>query len=193
MASVDPNWRYCGLQVVRLENELISIDVLPELGGKIYNFIRRPLDRNLLWHNPRIQPARQSFGVRFDDVWSGGWDELMPNDIPSPVPGNEMLPDHGEVWSQPSDWQVVKSDGSEAAVRFVNYGRVLPTVFEKTIILRSGDPFFTVQYRLSNSGQKPIDFLWNIHPAMAISTTTRLDVPARRGLVENWGTGHFKE
>jgi hypothetical protein len=192
MASVEIDWKYHGLQVVRLENEFISIDVFPELGAKIYNFVHRSSNRNLLFHNPRIPPARQQFGARFDDVWSGGWDELIPNDIPTPVVGNEMLPDHGEVWSQASEWQVIKSSESSAAVRFLNYGRVLPTVFEKTISLRQGDAFCTVQYRLTNSGRRPVDFLWNIHPAMAISPTTRLDVPARRGIVEKWGTDHFE-
>jgi hypothetical protein len=192
LMPVDTHWQYRGLQVVRLENELISIDILPELGGKIYNFIHLPSDRNLLWHNPRILPARQQCGARFDDVWSGGWDELIPNDIPTPVIGNEMLPDHGEVWSQPSEWQVVKSSESKTTVRLVNHGHVLPTAFEKTISLQRGDPFCTVQYRLTNLGRQPVDFLWNIHPAMAISPTTRLDLRARRGIVEKWGTDHFE-
>jgi len=192
LTLVDVRWQYMGLQVVRLENELISIDVLPELGAKIYDFVHLPSDRNLLWHNPRVPPARQQFGARFDDVWSGGWDELIPNDIPTPVIGNEMLPDHGEVWSQASEWQVIKSSESGAAVRFVNHGHVLPTVFEKTISLRRGDPFCTVQYRLTNLGRQPVDFLWNVHPAMAISSTTRLDLRARRGIVEGWGTDHFE-
>ena len=186
---IDVNWQYRGLQIIRLENELLSIDVLPELGAKIYNFTHRPSNRNLLWHNPRIPPARQTIGAKFDDVWSGGWDELIPNDIPTPVSGNEMLPDHGEIWSQPSEWQI---SSDRTSVRFVNYGHVLPTVFEKTISLRLGEAHFTVQYRLSNTGKDPIDFLWNIHPAMAISPATRLDVPACRGIVENWGTGHFE-
>jgi hypothetical protein len=192
LTLVDACWQYRGLQVVRLENELISIDILPELGGKIYNFIHIPSDRNLLWHNPRIPPARQQFGARFDDAWSGGWDELIPNDIPTLVIGNEMLPDHGEVWSQASEWQVIKSSESKATVRFVNHGHVLPTTFEKTISLQRGKPFCTVQYRLTNLGRQPVDFLWNIHPAMAISPTTRLDLRARRGIVEKWGTDHFE-
>ena len=114
---------------------------------------------------------------------------MIPNDIPTPVFGNEMLPDHGEIWSQPSEWQV---EPDESSVRFVNYGHVLPTLFEKTISLRPGESYCTVQYRLTNTGRRPIDFLWNIHPAMAISPATRLDVPARRGLIEDWGTNHLE-
>jgi hypothetical protein len=48
VAFVDLDWKYHGLQVVRLENEFVSIDVLPELGAKIYNFVHRPSNRNLL-------------------------------------------------------------------------------------------------------------------------------------------------
>jgi len=185
---INLNWRYCDLEVVRLENEFITIDVLPELGAKIYNFIHRKSNRNLLWHNPRIPPARQSMGAKFDDVWSGGWDELIPNDIPTTVFGGEMLPDHGEIWSQPSELRIE----DENTVRFLNYGHVFPTVFEKTITLRPGESHCTVHYRLTNKGGRPIDFLWNIHPAAAISPATRLDVPAVLGIVEKWGTDHIQ-
>ena len=34
---INLNWCYRDLQVIRLENEFITIDVLPELGAKIYN------------------------------------------------------------------------------------------------------------------------------------------------------------
>ncbi|HEB32168.1 MAG TPA: hypothetical protein ENI15_15065 [Spirochaetes bacterium] len=101
-ARVDMNWKYRGLQVLRMENEFLRFDVLPELGAKVFNFIYKPLDRNLLWHNPYIHPSRQSFGTCFDDVWSGGWDELIPNDLPFQLPSGEILADHGEVWSQES-------------------------------------------------------------------------------------------
>ena len=192
MIRVDTHWHYHGLQVVRLENRLICIDVLPELGAKIYNFIHRPSNRNLLWQNPRVAPARQSFGAVFDDVWSGGWDELVPNDLPAPANDGEMLPDHGEVWSQASEWEVIKREEMAAAVRFVSRGHVLPTVFEKTISLHEDESFCMVQYRYSNLGHRPIDFLWNIHPALAVSPATRLDVPARRGLVDPWHAVQFE-
>jgi hypothetical protein len=192
MIRVDTQWHYHGLQVVRLENKLICVDVLPELGAKIYNFIHRPSNRNLLWHNPRVPPARQHFGAVFDDVWSGGWDELIPNDLPAPADNGEMLPDHGEVWSQATEWEVVKREETEAAVRFVNHGRVLPTIFEKTVFLRAGESFCTVRYRFTNLGPRPIDFLWNIHPALAISPATHLDVPARRGIVDPWHAVQFE-
>ena len=185
-ARVDLDWKYRDLQVVRLENELLCVDVLPELGAKVWNLVHKPSGRNLLWHNPHLPPAPQTFGAKFDDAWSGGWDELIPTDVPTPVAYGDMLPDHGEVWSQPSEWSVLEAGDDCAAVRFVNYGRVWPTRFEKTITLRAGESFCRIQYRYTNLAATPFDFLWNIHPALAISPASRIDLPARRGLTDPW-------
>jgi len=191
---VDTNWQYRGLQVVRIENEEIRVDVFPEVGAKIYNFIHKASNRNLLWHNPRVPPARVAYGALFDDHWSGGWDEIVPNDVPVPAPSGEMLPDHGEVWSQASEWDIVEESDNVVAVRFVTHGRVLPTRFEKTISLRAGRPFCSVKYAFTNLGATPIAFLWNTCSAFEISPATRLDIPARHGMIEAtdpWNTLRF--
>jgi len=49
-----------------------------------------------------MPPARLPMNSRYDDVWSGGWDELFPNDEATSLDG-EAYPDHGEVWTSP--WQ----------------------------------------------------------------------------------------
>ena len=187
-AQVDADWSYRGLQVVRLENEVLQIDVLPELGAKVWNLVHKPTQRNLLWHNPYLAPERQRYGARFDDTWSGGWDELIPNDVPTEVAFGDMLPDHGEVWSQPAKWDLLDAGGNVASVRFVHHGRIWRTRFEKTITLRAGESTFRVAYRYENQGLLPIDFLWNIHPALAVSPATRVDLPAKSGHVDSWST-----
>lgn len=191
MAEVDSYWHYRGLQVLRLQNDHLCLDILPELGAKIYNFVHRPTGRNLLWHNPNIPPARQSFGAVFDDNWSGGWDELIPNDLPCPEPEGDILPDHGEYWSQPVSWQVLQAGGPSAEVRFTSRGRVLPVTFEKTCRLNDGDSFCRMHYRLINHGTEPFDFLWNIHPALSISPDTWLDVPAGECFTDPWREARF--
>jgi hypothetical protein len=192
--AIDTNWRYRGLRVVRLENEIIRLDVFPEVGAKIFNFVHKPSDRNLLWHNPRVPPAPVAYGALFDDEWSGGWDELLPNDVPVPALSGDMLPDHGEVWSQASEWELVQADDKAIAVRFTIPGRVLSTLFEKTISLHAGESFCRVRYRYANLGPAEVDFLWNVCPALAISPATRLDIPARSGIIEAvdpWNTQKF--
>jgi hypothetical protein len=191
MVRVDSDWQYCGHRVIRLENDVIQVDVLPELGGKIYNFVHKPSGRNLLWHHPHIKPARTPFGAGFDDHWSGGWDELMPNDPPRPAPSGDMLPDHGEIWGQEAEWQIVRADAGACEVRLCSHGRVLSTRLERTLTLADGEPFLRLAYTLTNLAPRPIDFLWSIHPAMAISPDTRVDVPARAGIMDPWREARF--
>jgi hypothetical protein len=192
MASVDTNWQYCGMQVVRLENDLVCMDVLPELGAKIYSFIHRPSGCDLLWHNPHLLPERQAYGACFDDNWSGGWDELLPNDLPRPAPGGDMLPDHGEFWAQAAQWEIVERGLGACAARFTQFGRVLPSRFEKTVQLYDGESFARIHYSFANLGQQPLPYLWNIHPPMAVGPASWLDVPAVRGLTDPWRETHFK-
>jgi hypothetical protein len=187
-ARVDTDWSYKGLQIVRLENELIRLDVLPQLGAKIWNIVHKPSNRNMLWHNPHVAPQTQPFRAHFDDVWSGGWDELIPNDVPTEALFGDVLPDHGEIWSQPAEWEIVENEANSTAVRFVNYGRIYSTRFEKTISLRANKPFFQVQYCYTNLGVTPIDFLWNIHPALNSSPDTHLDLPSRRAVTDSWSS-----
>jgi len=191
-ATVDTRWNFCGLQVARLENRQLRVDILPQLGAKIYSFVHLPSGKDLLWHNPYLAPAPVPFGAKFDDNWCGGWDELIPNDVPVAFPNGDTLPDHGEVWSQPSEWQVVEAEGDVATVRFTSYGRTLPTRFEKLVSLRRGEPFIRLQYKFTNFSSQPLPFLWNIHPPMVISPDTRLDVPARSGFVDPWNTERFE-
>ncbi|UCB45808.1 MAG: DUF5107 domain-containing protein [Spirochaetota bacterium] len=192
MTRIDTNWQYHGLRLVRIENEVLCIDVLPELGAKIYSFIYKPSDRNLLWHHPHILPARQPFGASFDDNWSGGWDELIPNDLPAKAPDGALLPDHGEIWSQPTYWEILTSSANRCEVRFIVHGRVLPTRFEKTICLENRDPFIRIMYSFTNLGTTPIDFLWNIHPALEVTPHTWLDVPAITGMTDPWREDRFQ-
>ena len=121
---------------------------------------------------------------------AAGWDELLPNDLPRPAEANggDLLPDHGEFWSQAAGWEVVTASPTRLEVRFTSYGRVLPTRFEKTICLEAGAPYARLNYAYHNLGLAPIDFLWNIHPALAISPHTRLDVPRACGDYRTRGT-----
>jgi hypothetical protein len=86
---------------------------------------------------------------------------------------------------------VLSSGGDSVSVRFTAHGRVSPVTFEKTLTLNDGESFCRVHYRLTNRGATPYDYVWNVHPAMAISTDTWLDVPAVDGSTELWRNERF--
>jgi len=97
-----------------LENDLLRIEVLPELCGKIWSIISKPRKRELLRHNPGPTPHRVAPGSSFDGAFFGGWDEVFPNDAPVTVDGIDN-PDHGEIWTTPCDWRMVEQSAPRSS------------------------------------------------------------------------------
>ena len=180
---LETDWTYHGLRVLRLENELLRLDILPELGAKIYNLIHKAVDRNALWHNPRIAPHRVPFGANFDNHWAGGWDEPFPNGAECTYAG-ETLPYLGELWALPWEWEVLEGGPQRVRIRLWCDGPITPARVEKSITLEQASPLVRFEHRITNTGTLPFDFNWGIHPAFAVTPDSRIDLPACWGVVE---------
>jgi len=176
------DWTYRGLRVVSVENRFLRLVILPEAGAKLWQITYKPHDADLLWNNARVAPARLPLNSGYDDVWSGGWDELFPNDEIAVIHG-DTYPDHGELWT--GRWEADPfSNRDEAGVRLTFVTPISSIRVEKTIILREGDSRIYFAHRFTNLGRVPFPFLWKLHPAMEVSPHHRLDFPAMRVLLE---------
>lgn len=180
--TVDTNWTYHGFRAVVLENRYLRAVVLPELGAKVWSLVDKQADREVLWHNPRMPPRPVHFGATYDDWFCGGWDELFPNDAPVAANG-DVYPDHGEIWSMPFAWDVA-AEGAQVELRMRRSGIVSSTQIEKRITLRADEPYLRFGHRIANEGPRPLDFLWKLHPALRVTPASRIDMPARRVLLD---------
>ena len=171
-----------GLSSILLENRYLRVLVLPEAGARIWQITYKPLDVDLLWNNPRVKPARQALHACYDDVWSGGWDDLFPNDEAATLQGH-ALPDHGELWT--GDWHVasIQENGS-AGVHLSFRTPISQVLVEKFLHLRSESASFEVRYRLTNQGERVVPYLFKLHPAFAVSPNHRIDFPPMAVLLE---------
>jgi len=193
-ATVDTDWTYRGFQAVVLENEALRAVVLPGLGAKLWQLTHKPTGTDLLWQHPRIKPRPVAFGASYDDHFFGGWDELFPNDVPETL-GGEAMPDHGELWTLPWEFETRQGDG-EAEVVLRAETPVSACRMEKRILLRSGEAKLRFTHRLTNLGARPLPFLWKLHAAMRVNADSRLDVAAGRVYIEDFGpprTGETKK
>ncbi len=180
--SVSSDWSYNGLRAIVLENRYLRVVILPEAGAKIWQITHKPTDTDLLWNNPRMLPARLPMNSRYDDVWSGGWDELFPNDEAALIDG-EAYPDHGEIWTSP--WQCEPFSGGEEVGVVLRLTTPISAVHvEKTIRLRRDSSRICFRHTLRNAGFAPFHFLWKLHPALAVSSQHRIDFPAMKVIIE---------
>ena len=186
---IDTNWTYRGLDCVRLENDRLAIDILPELGGNIFRLIDKARDHDVLWKSPRVHPHRAPLHANFDDHWAGGWDEAFPGGAPSRNRYGDDLPYMGELWTQRAECEVLAAgpDAVELAVRMVT--PITPARWERRVRLERGSPALSIHYRLENIGYSPFDFSWGIHPVQNITPASRFDAPVRHGEVDENGGG----
>lgn len=171
-----------GLRAIVLENELLRVVVLPEAGARIRQISYKPLNADLLWNNPNSPPARQALHAGYDDTWSGGWDDLFPNDEAGIVSGL-ALPDHGELWTAEWDAEPFEQDDA-VGVSLECATPITQFAAEKTITLRRKSALLEIDYRLTNRGKKAFPFLFKLHPAFAVSPDHRIDFPAMTVLRE---------
>ena len=186
---IDDRWAYNGLACIRLENEQIAVDVLPELGGKIQHLVDKARDHDVLWHSPRVAPHRAELHANFDDHWSGGWDEAFPGGAPSTNRYGDELPYMGELWTQSFTSEIVEDSPRRAEVILRTTTPITPARWERRLSLEAGSPTLRIHYRLENAGYRLFDFNWGIHPVQAITPAHRFDAPARTAEVDENGGG----
>jgi len=165
-----------GFEAILLENEELQVKVLPQLGGKLWELRHKTTNTEWLWHNSNLSLRAVSLGANYDDNWAGGWEELFPNDAPGEFMGRD-LPDHGEWWSQPWQWEVAEDTPGRVSMRLWRDGVVTNTHCEKWITLEANMARVSIRYRINNLETAPLHFLFKQHLALAVTATHRLELP----------------
>lgn len=180
---ISDEWTYRGMRALILENALVRVTVLLDFGAKVHEFIYKPLGRDFLWHNPRIEPRPPVFQADVDAYWSGGLDEAIPTGHACTFNG-EALPYLGEVWSLPWHCDVERRDGDEVSAHLWRPTPISPLLVQRWLSLRAGEPMLRLRHRVTNLGRSDFPFMWGLHPAWAVSERHRIDLPPCRVRIE---------
>jgi len=143
------------LKRVRLENDALSVEVIPQLGGKITSLRDRVTGREWLWTNPYLErrPASpgESYVAQHD---TGGIDECFPSV-------------HGELWSRP--WTVERRTDSELALAVRGLRRALRLAPDAARV--------ELDYELANDTGRELAFVYCLHALFAVEPGTRIFAP----------------
>lgn len=176
-----------GIQILEFENDWLTISLLPEVGGKIYDLIWKPTGRNFLWHNPRVEPQTYPIEANFDNYWCGGWDDVFPTCDECDFRG-EHYPTLGELRSLRWKVELAEPADGNLVARLASFGPISPVRAVKTVFLAERAPLLRILYEIKNLGPLSLDFLWGTHPALAVSDSMILRIPAKTGIVSQSST-----
>lgn len=160
---------------ITLANERLSVTILPEIGGRIENFIDIETGKDWVWHPDGYSKGERQLpvGAAFDENWTGGWDEVFPNDAACSFQGNSLV-DHGELWSQP--WQLMEE--SRLAVRMCYECETVPVAVEKIVWLDRRKPHLYIDYGFDNLSNDLLPFLFKLHAALEIDAGDEIAMPS---------------
>jgi galactose mutarotase-like enzyme len=158
-----------------LENGQIKLTIRPDLGGRIDQIQDVKTEREWLWHpaDYTLAEARSlPIGASFDEHWSGGWDEIFPNDVAGKFQDYQLV-DHGELWSQ--KWQVVATTAFSIKLKY--QCQTIPVTVEKIVQLDPKRPEANILYQFHNQSDRVIPFLFKQHAAIAIEAGDEILLP----------------
>ena len=167
------------LPVAVLENEGVSVAVVPELGAKIVSIRDRRSGREWLWQNPHVPLRAAAPDADYGDYDLSGWDECFPS------VGNVVIPDgpwagrstgdHGEIWCRPAD---VTFGAGRMIARM--RGARFPYELRREIVLADGlddSRIIRIEYELQVHGDAALPALWAAHALFALEPGMRIEFP----------------
>ena len=170
-----------GFNNLSIQTGVMELSMVPELGGKINSLRDSRTGREWLWRHPRFiykhVPHGSSYTAQSD---TGGWDECFPSvaqcEYPSAPWQGAAIQDHGELWSHPAEFEMDEQDGRVTLLTRWQ-GIVLPYTFTRGITLNESSSIVHVDYEVVNNADQPINYVWCIHPLLAIEPGMELLLP----------------
>lgn len=169
-----------GFERIVVENAVLALEYMPQLGGKLSAITDKRSGRQWLWRHPRmayaVVPHTANYVTSAD---TGGWDECFPTVGTCAYPADPwqgvFLADHGELWCQAPSTEVHEDAGN---IRIHTHWRGinLPYTFERTITVTDTDTL-TFAYTVTNHADAPLHWIWCAHPLMAIEPGMAVDTP----------------
>ncbi len=174
--------KYRGFDSFILTNGHIQVCIVPELGGKFISIQDLSTQREWLWSNPYLPLRSVEYGASFIEKYdTGGLDECFPavsgGAYPDAPWDGVVIPDHGELWCQPWEVEVVESSAQQIVLVMVCNGVRFPYRFERTLTLAAETSLLTLDYRVSNLTTFDMPFIWSIHPILNIEEGMRVSLP----------------
>lgn len=164
---------------VRIENDALSLDVWPQIGGKISSLIDKADKCELLFNFPSELPPTSQYDRPYASGWYAGWDECFPAVGMGPYSGHPYdginVPDHGELWGIPTTTAVPTKNGITTVWHGLRFG------YRLTRKLRLEGNALIAEYTLVNLAPFEFRFVWALHALMSMISPIEIEIGAGGG------------
>ncbi|MEJ8302748.1 DUF5107 domain-containing protein [Saccharibacillus sacchari] len=148
-------------RMVILENDYLHIEIMPELGGRIYRAIDRTNNYDFVYYNQVIKPAL----VGLAGPWiSGGIEFNWPQH-------------HRPNTYGPVEYLLKENADGSATVWVSEIDRMYGTKVTAGFTLYRDKAYLEISARLYNRTEEPQTFLWWANPAVAVNDHTQSVFP----------------
>ncbi|WP_052339343.1 DUF5107 domain-containing protein [Gorillibacterium massiliense] len=148
-------------RMVILENEYVRIEIMPELGGRIYRALDKTNDYDFVYYNQVIKPAL----VGLAGPWiSGGIEFNWPQH-------------HRPNTYGPVEYSCETGEDGSATVWVSEIDRMYGTKVTAGFTLHPGKAYLEISAQLYNRTPEPQTFLWWANPAVAVNEYTQSVFP----------------
>ncbi|WP_339819449.1 DUF5107 domain-containing protein [Paenibacillus sp. FSL R7-0216] len=144
-----------------LENEYVRIEIMPELGGRIYRALDKTNNYDFVYYNRVIKPAL----VGLAGPWiSGGIEFNWPQH-------------HRPNTYGPVEYRLEQGEDGSATVWVSEIDRMYGTKMTAGFTLYPGKAYLEISAQLYNRTPEPQTFLWWANPAVAVNDHTQSVFP----------------
>lgn len=164
------------MRPLRLANDQVCLEVVPEFGARVTKLIDRQTGRD--WLVPGRPVGSSADHAIYGGFQARGWDECFPTVAPCfDESRNQTLRDHGDLWGRPWDCRVedtvLSSTLSSEVVRFSRQ-------------LKLDGRTVTATYDVANIGAETLTYMWSQHCLLATGPDDKIDL---QGIGEMTVTG----
>jgi len=168
-------------RAVVMENDYLSLTVLPELGGRLFKCVFKPTGQNLFYQNPVLKPSCWGPLKREENAWlaAGGLEWVLP------------VNEHGYEWGTP--WSHAVERGAQETTVVLRDTKAKDRLHaEIHITLPDDRGYFLVTPRLENPTSQPVAFQFWVNAALTLgsasaSPNTEFVYPTERMIVHSTG------
>ena len=169
-----------------LENDMVRVAVVPELGARILSLIYKPTETDFAWHSSDAKLGKPK--VELENV--SGFFDCLPTTDPCTFKGRN-LPIGGEVSSIP--WRILKKDRASKGtmIRAEAKCTIYPLVIRKEIKLAKNKPVLTLEYEVHNPSNETLEYHYSSHNTLQVTPFHRLILPHEVSKVKLGYEGQF--